>query len=53
MSIRFPLATSTWDEKEFEALQKVITSGIFSMNTEVLDFEKQFFLYYNNIAHSL
>lgn len=48
MSIRFPLATSTWDEKEFEALQKVITSGIFSMNTEVLDFEKQFADYFGS-----
>ena len=42
MKTRFPLATSTWDQKEYESLQRVIDSGMFSMNTEVSEFEKQF-----------
>ena len=42
MDARFPLATSTWDEKEYESLQRVISSGMFSMGTEVSTFEKQF-----------
>ena len=41
-SHRFPLATSSWDQAEQDALQRVIASGMFSMGTEVQDFEKQF-----------
>ena len=47
MDARFPLATSTWDEKEYESLQRVISSGMFSMNTEVSEFEKQFADYFD------
>ncbi|PWB96357.1 pyridoxamine 5-phosphate oxidase [Salinibacterium hongtaonis] len=38
----FPLATSTWDSKEYEALQSVITSGRFTMGPEVKAFESEF-----------
>ncbi|MEG3222122.1 DegT/DnrJ/EryC1/StrS family aminotransferase [Vibrio gigantis] len=37
-----PLATTTWDENEYQALQTVIDSGMFSMGKYVAEFEKQF-----------
>ena len=37
-----PLATSTWDEAEDAALQRVIASGRFSMGEEVARFESDF-----------
>ena len=37
-----PLATSTWDSDEIEAIQKVIASGLFTMGDQVLGFEKKF-----------
>lgn len=42
MTIRFPLATSSWDENELDALQRVIASDRFSMGTEVANFEGKF-----------
>ena len=42
MTFRFPLATSSWDEKELDALQRVIASGRYSMGAEVAEFERQF-----------
>lgn len=41
-SYRFPLATSSWDQAEQDALQRVIASGMFSMGPEVRKFEEQF-----------
>ena len=40
--INYPLATSTWDHLELEAIQSVIDKDIFSMNENVALFEKQF-----------
>ena len=37
-----PLATSTWDDEEYAAIQRVIDSDRFSMGPEVEAFEKQF-----------
>ena len=37
-----PLATSTWDHEEYDAIQRVIESDRFSMGPEVEKFEKQF-----------
>jgi len=37
-----PLATSTWDEDEYQALQDVIKSGMFTMGKHVELFEKDF-----------
>ncbi len=37
-----PLATSTWDDKEFAALQRVIESGRFTMGPAVKEFEQRF-----------
>lgn len=38
----FPLATSSWDEKEYQAIDRVVKSGFFSMGKEVATFEKLF-----------
>ena len=46
MSSRFPLATSSWDEAEHAALQRVIASDMFSMGPEVAAFEAQFAAYF-------
>lgn len=48
MSNFFPLATSSWDNKEIEAIQKVIQSGQFSMGPQVAACEKQFAQYLNS-----
>jgi CDP-6-deoxy-D-xylo-4-hexulose-3-dehydrase len=48
MTPRFPLATSTWDHEEQEALQRVIASGMFSMSTEVRTFEEQFAAFFGS-----
>lgn len=45
MSYKYPLATSSWDQAEHDALQKVITSGMFTMGPKVFEFEKQFATY--------
>ena len=45
MSYKYPLATTTWDQAEFEALQRVITSGAFTMGPRVFEFERQFASY--------
>jgi CDP-6-deoxy-D-xylo-4-hexulose-3-dehydrase len=38
----YPLATTTWDEKEYAAMQEVIASGNFTMGNRVAAFEGQF-----------
>ncbi len=40
--ITFPLATTSWDDKEYAAIDRVIKSGMFSMGAEVRTFEDQF-----------
>ncbi|MEP3345794.1 MAG: DegT/DnrJ/EryC1/StrS family aminotransferase [Litoreibacter sp.] len=42
MSFTYPLATSSWDQDEQDALQRVIASDRFSMGDEVSTFETQF-----------
>ena len=42
MSTFYPLATSSWDHLEIEAIQKVINAGMFSMGPQVAECEKQF-----------
>jgi CDP-6-deoxy-D-xylo-4-hexulose-3-dehydrase len=41
-SVKYPLASTTWDEEEYLALNRVIDSGRFTMGQEVLEFEKHF-----------
>lgn len=38
----YPLAASTWDEREYEAIQKVVASGNFTMGAKVQAFEAEF-----------
>lgn len=42
MSPKYPLATSSWDQREHDAIQRVIKSDMFSMGPEVKTFEEQF-----------
>ena len=42
MTYKYPLATSSWDKAEYQALSRVIASDQFSMGIEVSTFEKQF-----------
>lgn len=41
----YPLATPSWDQKEIDAIQRVISSGMYSMGKEVFAFEEQFAKY--------
>ncbi len=41
----YPLATATWDDAEYKAIQRVIESGLFTMGTQVQEFEKRFAAY--------
>jgi CDP-6-deoxy-D-xylo-4-hexulose-3-dehydrase len=40
--IKYNLASSTWDDKELAAIQRVIDSGNYSMGKEVTNFEQEF-----------
>lgn len=42
MTVRFPLATTSWDQNEYDAISRVIASNRFSMGAEVAAFEAQF-----------
>ena len=44
--IIYPLASPSWDNKEYDAMQRVISSGLFSMGKEVKLFEEQFAVYF-------
>lgn len=43
----YPLASSTWDEAELQAMQRVIASGMFTMGGQVAAFERAFADYLN------
>ena len=40
--VSYPLATETWNDAEYSAIQRVISSGNFTMGHEVSNFEKNF-----------
>lgn len=42
---QYPLATATWDDAEYAAIQKIVESGMFTMGTQVKAFEEQFASY--------
>lgn len=46
MEYKYKLATTTWDEQEYSAMQRVIKSNIFTMGNEVRTFENQFATYF-------
>ena len=39
MTVSYPLATTTWDDREIAAMQDVIRSGNFTMGPRVAEFE--------------
>ncbi|EFN2817738.1 aminotransferase class I/II-fold pyridoxal phosphate-dependent enzyme, partial [Campylobacter coli] len=39
---KYTLASSTWDEKELQAIQEVIKNDMFTMGEKVVKFEKDF-----------
>lgn len=41
----YPLATATWDDAEYNAIQRVVESGMFTMGEHVREFERQFATY--------
>lgn len=45
MRFKFPLATTTWEKEEFDAMQRIIRSGMFTMGDNVLAFEQAFSQY--------
>jgi len=42
MKFNYPLAKTSWDEKEINAMHKVIDSGMFTMGENVAEFERKF-----------
>ena len=42
MPYKYPLATSSWDNKEIEAIQEVVAAGRFTMGEKVTQFEREF-----------
>lgn len=40
--MQYPLASTTWDDAEYDAIQRVVKSGMFTMGKEVSRFEEQF-----------
>ena len=48
MNFRFPLATSSWDQSEIDAIHRVIATDQYSMGSEVKFFEKQFASYFGS-----
>ncbi len=45
MNVKFPLATATWGNQEYVAMQHVIDSGMFTMGPKVHAFESEFAKY--------
>ena len=46
--IHYPLASSSWDEAELNAIQKVIATGNYTMGQHVAQFEKDFALKFDS-----
>lgn len=46
--INYPLAADTWDEKEYEAINRVVESNRFTIGPEVEMFEKEFAEYFGS-----
>ena len=42
MEIKYSLSNDTWDEKELEAIDRVVKSNRFTMGEEVRTYEKKF-----------
>ena len=46
--IKLPLAVSSWDEEEVDALKEVIKGNSFTMGEKVKIFEEEFAKYHNS-----
>ena len=46
--IDYPLATDTWDDNEYAAINRVINSNRFTMGPEVEKFENEFAEYFGS-----
>lgn len=46
MAKKYQLATTTWDQKEYDAINRVIASQVFTMGKEVVIFEEEFAKYF-------
>ena len=42
MNYKYPLSTSSWGTEEIDAIKRVIDAGLFTMGSEVLEFETSF-----------
>jgi CDP-6-deoxy-D-xylo-4-hexulose-3-dehydrase len=40
MTFKYPLATATWDQAEYDAIARVVASGMFTMGEQVKAYEK-------------
>ncbi|HIE16113.1 MAG TPA: DegT/DnrJ/EryC1/StrS family aminotransferase [Bacteroidales bacterium] len=47
LTIKYPLATETWDHAEYTAINNVIASGKFTMGDKVKEFENNFSKFFN------
>jgi dTDP-4-amino-4,6-dideoxygalactose transaminase len=50
--MKYALASSTWDNKEVEAIHRVIESDMYSMGAKVLEYEANFASYLN-VKHTV
>ena len=48
MTLTYPLATTSWDQAEIDAMQEVIASGNFTMGKHVKQFEEDFASYFGS-----
>ena len=46
MSSNYPLASSTWDQREIDAIHRVIESDMFTMGEHVAEYERKFADYF-------
>lgn len=46
--MRYPLASSTWDDREIEAVESVLKSGRYTMGPRVKEFEQRFADYFGS-----
>ena len=42
MNYKYPLSTSSWGTEEIDAIKRVVDAGLFTMGSEVLEFETSF-----------
>ena len=42
MSFKFPLSVTSWGKEEIDEMNRVISSGMFTMGTNVMEFEREF-----------